>query len=99
MADLSNDIRLAVDSGEARLGINGVKASIRSNTAKVVVVAVPNKPEFLQDLVHLCKLSGMRMLQFKGTSVELGAVCGKPYSVAALSVISPGNSNILNESY
>ena len=58
MPDLSNDIRLAVDSGETLLGINGVKASIRSNTAKVVVVAVPNKQEFLQDLVHLCKLSG-----------------------------------------
>lgn len=99
MADLSNDIRLAVDSGETTLGINGVKASIRSNTAKVVVVAVPNKQEFLQDLVHLCKLSGTTLLQFKGTSTELGAVCGKPYSVAALSVISPGNSNILNESY
>jgi len=99
MADLSNDIRLAVDSGETSLGINGVEESIRSNTAKVVVVAVPNKQDFLQDLAHLCKLSGVKMLRFSGTSAELGAVCGKPYSVAALSVISPGNSNILTESY
>ncbi len=99
MANLSTDIRLAVDSGKVAIGMNSVAESIRANTSKAVVVAVPNKKEFTQEIAHLCKLSGTRTLQFKGTSMELGAVCGKPYSIAALSIIEPGNSNILDETY
>ncbi|MCL4411212.1 50S ribosomal protein L30e, partial [Candidatus Marsarchaeota archaeon] len=31
-----------------------------------------------------------------GNPIELGAVCGKPYSVSTLAIIEAGNSNILN---
>ena len=28
--------------------------------------------------------------------MELGAICGKPFSVAALAIVDPGESNILS---
>lgn len=35
-------------------------------------------------------------MRFKGNSLELGALCGKPYAVNVMAVIEPGSSNILN---
>jgi large subunit ribosomal protein L30e len=38
-------------------------------------------------------------MKFEGSSIELGAVCGKPFSVNSLAVIEAGESKILNENY
>src|SRR5439155_1527305 len=41
-------------------------------------------------------LGEVRLLRFPGTNVDLGAACGVPFSVAAVAVLSPGDSNILS---
>ncbi|MGD0728805.1 MAG: 50S ribosomal protein L30e [Candidatus Micrarchaeaceae archaeon] len=97
MADLANNIRLAVDSGTAALGVNKASQSILSSKAKLVIVASKNKGDRLSDILHLAKLSNIRVEIFEGTPIDLGVVCGKPYSVSVLSIIDPGNSKILNE--
>ena len=95
MADLANDIRLAVDSGKTAIGLKTVVASIKDDSAKLVIVADKNKQSNLQDLVHMASIAGIKIIEFKGNPAELGAVCGKPFSVSVLSVIDPGHSNIL----
>jgi large subunit ribosomal protein L30e len=97
MADLSNDIRLAVDSGEAAIGVNKAVEALLSNKAKMVIVASKNKGDRLSDIQHLAKISNTRVQVFEGTPMDLGVVCGKPFSVSVLSIINPGNSNILKE--
>lgn len=97
MANLANDIRLAVDSGETALGINKVIDSIKDNTAKLIIAASINKAEAIQDVMHLAKISDLSVITFEGNSLELGAICGKPFSVSVLSIIKPGNSSILNQ--
>ena len=97
MSDLANDIRLAVDSGETALGINKVIDSIKDNTARLVVAASINNANALQDVMHMAKISNLSVISFEGNSLELGAVCGKPFSVSVLSIIKPGNSSILNK--
>ena len=97
MADITKDIRLAVDSGKTAIGINKVVESIKDDTARLVVVASKNKKDTLQDIAHMAKISNIKVMTFEGTSIELGAVCGKPFSVSALSIIDQGNSKILEE--
>ena len=97
MADISNDIRLAVDSGKVALGVNRASHSILSKEARMLVIASKNKGDRMGDMMHLAKLSNIRVHVLEGTSMDLGVVCGKPYSVSVLSIIDPGNSKILNE--
>ncbi len=92
----SNDIRLAVDSGEVLLGVKQVIKSIKDNSAKLVITANKNKQDTLNDLKYITDISNIKLEIFKGNSSELGAVCGKPYSVSTLSIINPGDSSILN---
>ncbi|MDE1871622.1 MAG: 50S ribosomal protein L30e [Candidatus Micrarchaeota archaeon] len=99
MADLSNDIRLAVDSGKAEFGINRSSEAILSNRAKMVIVTSKNSGDRLNDILHIAKISEVKVQVFEGTPVELGVVCGKPFSVSVLSIIDAGNSKILNENY
>ncbi len=98
MADLANNIRLAVDSGKVALGMNKVMDSMKENKAKLIVIASKNRNDILQDIRHASKISNTKTVIFEGDSMELGAVCGKPYSVSALSVIEEGHSKILEES-
>jgi large subunit ribosomal protein L30e len=95
MADLATDIRLAVDSGTTALGMNSVIDSIKNNSAKLVVIATNAKKELRQDIMHIAKLAAISVINFEGTPVDLGAVCGKSFSVAVVSIIEPGNSSIL----
>lgn len=87
MADIANDIRLAVDSGKTALGINRVMDTIKDSTSKLLVVASKNKKGTVQDIEHMARISNIKVVVFEGTSMELGAVCGKPFSVSAVSII------------
>jgi large subunit ribosomal protein L30e len=99
MADLARDIRLAVDTGKVALGYREVAKSISEDKAKVVVVAEKGDKDMVNDIIHLCSVSGIKLLKFSDGSIELGTVCGKPYSVNAVAIIDQGHSNIFNENY
>lgn len=99
MADLNSDLRLAVDTGKVTMGIEETMSAINTDKAKLVVVSVKGRGSSIDDIKHVCSVAGIRLLKFNGSSLELGAVCGKPYSVSALAVIEPGNSNIMDETY
>lgn len=95
MADLANEIRLAVDSGKTAIGMNTVIESIKNSTAKLIIIAERNKQSNVQDIVHMAGISGIKVINYNANPVELGAICGKPFSVSVLSIIEPGHSNIL----
>ncbi|MGC8671738.1 MAG: 50S ribosomal protein L30e [Candidatus Micrarchaeia archaeon] len=99
MADLNNDLRLAVDTGSVSFGAKETIKMINTNKAKAVVLASKGKGNVLQDIVHLCNIAGIKYIRFDGNPMKLGAACGKPYSVSCLAVIDPGTSKILEESY
>ena len=97
MADLARDIRLAVDTGKVALGYREVVKSISGSEAKAVVVASKGKKSMIDDITHMCNVAGIKVIKFDEGSMELGIICGKPYSVNAIAIIDQGNSNILNE--
>lgn len=99
MADLNNDLRLAVDTGDVVIGSRAVAKAVSANKAKAVVVASKGRKEAVDDLVHACKIAEVKVIRFNGNSLDLGAVCGKPHSVNGLAIVEAGNSNILNEEY
>ena len=97
MGDLNNDVRIAVDTGKVSLGHRSVVRAISEDSAKVIIVAEKGKKEMVDDIMHMCKVADVKVIKFAGGSADLGAVCGKPYSVNSLAVIDPGNSDIIND--
>ena len=99
MADFNKDLRLAVDTGSVVLGTEETKRAVSGNKAKLVIVSSKGKPGANADIAHLCNIAGIKVMKFEGSSIELGTVCGKPFSVNSLAVIDVGESKILNENY
>ncbi len=99
MSDLTNDLRLAIDTGKVSFGHRSVARTISTSTAQAVVVASGGKKSIVDDIAHMCGIAGIRLIRFKGNSLELGATCGRPYSVNSLAILDAGNSQILNSEY
>ena len=89
--DLDKSLRSVMRTGKVLVGTKqAVKASKRG-VAKLVIVAT-NCPA---DVKMQIKESNIPMYEFPGMSVDLGPICGKPYVVSAISVLEPGDSDIL----
>ena len=90
MIDVARALRVATDTGDVRFGVREVRKAAKAKAAKLVVLASNAPQEPTKDL------GDVRIFRFPGTNVDLGAACGVPFSVAAVAVVSPGESNILS---
>lgn len=92
---LSSAIRLTVEGGKVEFGARkGIKASLLGK-AKLFVLAA-NAPEHIREsVIKFSKISEIPVIEFDGNSLELGSVCGKPFSVCVLSVYDEGTSQIM----
>lgn len=93
--DIERGIRVAVDTGKVILGSNKTIQAIKLGNGELVVMAA-NAPKTLKDDIETySKLSDIPVYTFEGSSVELGSICGKPFTVTTLIIQEPGDSNIL----
>lgn len=93
--DIERGIRVAVDTGKVILGSNKSIQAIKLGNGELVVMAENAPKNVKADIEAYSKLSEMPVYTFEGSSVELGSICGKPFTVSVLVVQEPGDSNIL----
>ena len=83
---IARELKKIMKSGKVYLGMKQAKKAIEKGEAKLIIVA-SNAPENLS--------ADVPILKFDGDGFELGALCGKPFSVSAVTVISEGESKII----
>jgi large subunit ribosomal protein L30e len=93
--DVDRGIRIAVDTGVVTLGSEKSIQALKLGKGKLVVVAGNSPDDVKEDVAYYAKLSDIPVYNFEGTSVDLGSVCGKPFTVATLIIKDPGDSTIL----
>ena len=93
--DVDRGIRVAVDTGNVTLGSVKSIQGLKLGKGKLVILAQNCPDDIREDVMHYSILSEIPVDDYKGTSVELGSVCGKPFTVATLTIKDPGDSNIL----
>jgi large subunit ribosomal protein L30e len=87
MIDIGRALKIADSTGTVVFG----ERAVRSGGAQLVIIASNYKNDFLTSGEHEVK-----MHRYKGNNMELGALCGKPFSVSALAILDKGSSNILS---
>ena len=95
MIDIDKAIASAVKTGKVSFGAASAVQNAQTGKAKLIVVAVNCPQDTRGDIEYYSKLSNVPLITYKGTSLDLAAVCGKPFSVSALSIREPGDSEIL----
>jgi large subunit ribosomal protein L30e len=92
---LTAAIRLTVESGKVEFGARtGIVASLLGK-AKLFVVASNTPTETKKKVENYAKTSKVPVIEFEGSSMELGSVCGRPFPVSVLSVYEDGSSNLM----
>ena len=87
--NLERTFKTAIETGEVWFGVNECVKAIDSGKAKLLVVS-RNCPE------PKLRRMGVKVYNFKGSNVELGTLCGKPFAISAFAVLDEGDSNILS---
>ncbi|AFK23009.1 MULTISPECIES: 50S ribosomal protein L30e [Thermococcaceae] len=93
--DLAFELRKAMETGKVILGSNETIRLAKTGGAKLIIVAKNAPKEIKDDIYYYAKLSDIPVYEFEGTSVELGTLLGKPFVVASLAIVDPGESKIL----
>jgi len=95
MIDINKAVASTIKTGKVWFGANNAIKNVRMGKAKLVIVAENCPKTIREDIEYYCKLSKIPMIIYKGTSLDLGAVCKKPFMVSALTIRELGDSDIL----
>ena len=87
--DIGRALKSAISTGKVEFGVDQTTKAVKDGKAQMVILA-RNCPsaELKGDI-------GVKVDVYDGNNMELGALCGKPFSVSALVIIDKGSSNIL----
>lgn len=93
--DLAFELRKAFETGKVVIGSNETVRLAKTGGAKLIIIAKNAPKELKDDINYYAKLSNIPVYEFEGTSVELGTMLGKPFVIASLAIVEPGESKIL----
>lgn len=91
MINIDRALRSSIRTGKVVLGSNLTVEAGASGKAKLVINAIDCPEEVATEL----RKAEVPVYNYSGRGKDLGAACGKPFSVAALAVIEPGDSEIM----
>lgn len=95
MIDVDKAIAAAVKSGKVSFGAASAVQNAQAGKAKLIILAANAPSNVREDVEYYCKLSKVPLISYRGSSLDLAATCGKPFTVSALSIREPGDSEIL----
>ena len=84
--DISKALKAAISTGKVEFGVDQTE---KAGKAQMIVLS-SNCPS-----AALVNNKDVKIHIYSGNNMELGALCGKPFSVSALAIIDKGTSNIL----
>lgn len=90
--DINKALKTAVTTGKVLFGFEQSMKAVKTGKAKLIIVSSNVSDKHMREIEKQKKVPHY---QFSGTNIELGAACGKPFSVSVLSVLMEGNSEIL----
>jgi len=95
MIDVDKAIASAVKTGKVFFGANYAIKSAKLGRTKLIIVASNCPENVMDDIKYYSGFSGVPVVIYKGSSIDLGVMCGKPFMVSALTIREAGGSDIL----
>ncbi|MFH1240496.1 MAG: 50S ribosomal protein L30e [Candidatus Diapherotrites archaeon] len=92
--DANKEIRRAVDTGKTIMGVRESEKNILNGKSKLIIMSENIPQDVSERIESLCKTSEIALYKYKGTSMSLGSVCGKPFPIAVMSIESTGKSKV-----
>lgn len=84
--DLNKSIKTALKEGRVVMSYKNVLRELKTKKLKVIIYANNIPRENLNNLIHNAELTKTEVKEFPGDNVNLGLICGKPFSVSVLAI-------------
>lgn len=96
MPSFEEELKMLLKTGKVEFGAKKAIRAVKLGKAKMVIIAANAPPDVRKDLEYYAKLSNIPIYVYEGTSVDLGTLCGRPHVISTITVLDPGESNILD---
>jgi large subunit ribosomal protein L30e len=90
--DIAKSLRMAIKDGKVSIGAKNTLKSIKRGDNQLVILASNCPQRFLDRITS----EEVPTVNLDISSVELGSMCGKPFTISALSIIDAGSSDIMS---
>jgi large subunit ribosomal protein L30e len=90
--DLAHALKVALDTGTVRIGLEETRKAAASKKARLLIVA-NSCPD--AKLTKERAIGKIPIYHYDGTAVDLGQACGRPFPISAMAILDPGSSAIL----
>ncbi|KAH9658530.1 60S ribosomal protein L30-2 [Citrus sinensis] len=92
---INNRLALVMKSGKYTLGYKTVLRSLRTSKGKLIILSNNCPPLRKSEIEYYAMLAKVGVHHYNGNNVDLGTACGKYFRVSCLSIIDPGDSDII----
>ena len=97
--DINKQVNIAVRTGKTVIGTNSVLKHITTNDFRVIILAQNCPPDLktrIEAMINSKESVRIPIYNYPSSSWDLGTAAGKPHMIAAMGIISPGDSSILD---
>nr|GLL43269.1 60S ribosomal protein L30-like [Ipomoea trifida] len=92
---INNRLALVMKSGKYTLGYKTVLKSLRNSKGKLIIISNNCPPLRKSEIEYYAMLAKVGVHHYNGNNVDLGTACGKYFRVCCLSIVDPGDSDII----
>ncbi|MFH0986900.1 MAG: 50S ribosomal protein L30e [Candidatus Micrarchaeota archaeon] len=92
--DIITGLKRVLKTGKIEIGMNKTANLVKNGKAKVVIISENCPKTSREDIMHYAEISGTPIVEFRGTSLELGEICGKPFVVSGIAVTDCGDVKV-----
>jgi len=97
--DVNKQVNIAVRTGKTVIGTKSVLKHITTKDFRIIILA-QNCPSDLKSrietMINSKPTDRIPIYSYPNSSWELGTAAGKPHMIAAMGIINPGDSSILD---
>ncbi|VDM44652.1 unnamed protein product [Toxocara canis] len=88
-------LAMVMKSGKYCLGYKQTLKTLRAGKARLVIIANNTPPLRKSEIEYYAMLAKAGVHHYNGNNIELGTACGKLFRVCTMSIIDPGDSDII----
>ncbi len=90
-AAVDNLIKSLVRGGKVVIGYRRSVKLLKIGRLKAVVIAEGSPKAIVSDVRYYARLGNIPVIMYRGSSMDLGTLIGRPHPVSVIGVIDPGN--------
>jgi large subunit ribosomal protein L30e len=93
--DVNKEIRRVVDTGKVAFGFKSSEKNLLLGKAKALVLSTNATKPVREKVKAFSEMADIPLIEFNGTGLDLGKVCGKPFNVSVLTVLDEGKARLI----